>query len=321
MTPPDALGRRDREKPHSTGKRVSPRARDLLWLQKLHEHGPLSSRYLHAFSARLARSEKRSQDRLTDLFHESCTAHGGAYLTRPWQQFETLDARYQDLVYDLAPAGEAALREQGLWHDRGAAAHGPWRHRAMVAAITASIELATHHDQAMTFIPQHVILKRAETMLRCPVPFTDLNTGKQLSSDLIPDALFGLEQRHSSGASRYRFFVVEADRGTEPSRASTFSRKSHVRHFLQYQNYVAGGIYRTHLKLTAPLLVLNVTSSAATMRNMIALANELFPEGMTYQLFQARPCFAKHFKPASLLPALLYDEWKRPGNSELKIAS
>lgn len=95
----DTLGRRHREHPVSTGKRVTPQPRDLLWFQKLHEHGPLSSTYLHAFSQHLARNEKRARDRLTDLFNESNAPHGGAYLARPWQQFQTLDARYQNLVY------------------------------------------------------------------------------------------------------------------------------------------------------------------------------------------------------------------------------
>lgn len=135
MASHDALGRRLRDRPHSTGKRVTPQRRDLLWFQRLHEHGPLSSRFLHAFSKSLCRSEKRARDRLTDLFNERETAHAGPYLTRPWQQFETFDARYQELLYDLAPAAEAALREQGTWHEYGASAGdrgviAPWSRRS-----------------------------------------------------------------------------------------------------------------------------------------------------------------------------------------------
>jgi hypothetical protein len=319
MKTQDALGRRPRETPHSTGKVVSPQERDMLWFRKLHEHGPLSSRYLHAFSVHLARNEKRAQDRLTDLFHESCTPHGGSYLIRPWQQFETLDARYQDLVYDLAPAGEAALREHGFWHDRGAAAHGPWRHRAMVAAVTASIELATHHDPALTYIPQHAILKRAGATLRCPVPFTNPNTRKPLKSDLIPDALFGLQ--YGTGTSQtFRFFVVEADRGTEPTRASGLSRKSHLRHFLQYALYINGGRYKDHLRLTAPLLVLNVFTNEVVASNAMRLASEVSPGGMSYQLFACVPQFGRHFKPAQVMNGLLHEPWRRAGFQPLLIA-
>jgi hypothetical protein len=137
----DTLGRRPRDRRISTGKRVTPQERDLIWFQKLHEHGPLSSSYLHAFTKHLRSSEKRARDRLTDLFNESNTPHKGAYLERPWQQFQTYDARYQELVYDLAPAGEKALKQAGLWHTYGHVATGPWVHKYMVACITASIEL------------------------------------------------------------------------------------------------------------------------------------------------------------------------------------
>jgi Replication-relaxation len=313
----DAINRRRRERPQSTGKRVTPQPRDLLWFQKLHEHGPLSSTFLHEFSKHLAKNEKRSRDRLTDLFNESHTPHRGAYLARPWQQFQTFDARYQDLVYDLAPAAERALKQQGVWHDTGAGPSGPWHHRYMVAAITASIELATLDDPNLVYIPQHAILERANTTLRYPVPFRNPVTGKELQSDLIPDAVFGLEYRHS-GNSAFRFFVVEADRATEPSRASKFNRKSHLRNFLQYREYVGRGLYKDHLKLTAGLLVLNVTTSEATMANMLKLAGEVSPGGNTYQLFQACPQFGKYFKPAKPLDRLLAESWLRVGNADIR---
>lgn len=318
MSTHDTLGRRHRERPQSTGKRVSAQPRDLLWFQKLHEHGPLSSSFLHAFSRHFCRNEKRARDRLTDLFNESETSHGGAHLTRPWQQFATLDARYQELVYDLGPAAQATLKELGKWRGNHASPGGPWRHRAMVAAITASIELATLHCQSVKFIPQHAILTRSQTNLRCQVPFVNPATGKEERHDLIPDALFGLEYR-SGGRSSFRFFVVEADRGTEPTRTDSFRRKSHLRHFLQYREYVASGLYRDHLKLTAPLLVLNVTANAATMTGMMKLAVELAPAGMTYQCFQRAPQFGRFFKPAAALPSLFHSPWGRPGQTTVLI--
>ncbi len=316
----DAINRRRRDRPLSTAKRVTPQPRDLLWFQKLHEHGPLSSTFLHEFSKHLAKSEKRSRDRLTDLFNETDTPHRGSYLTRPWQQFQTFDARYQDLVYDLNRPGELALKQQGLWHETGNGPSGPWQHRYMVAAITASIELATLSDPNLTYIPQHAILGRAETALRYPVPFKNPKTGKVLQSDLIPDAVFGLEYRHN-GKSSFRFFVVEADRATEPSRASKFNRKSHLRNFLQYREYVGRGLYKDHLKLTAGLLVLNVTTSEATMANMLKLAAEVSPGGNSYQLFQSCPQFGKYFKPAKPLDGPLAGEWQRVGSSGLRIGS
>ncbi len=314
----DAIDRRRRDRPLSTAKRVTPQPRDLLWFQKLHEHGPLSSTFLHEFSKHLAKSEKRSRDRMTDLFNESETPHRGSYLTRPWQQFQTFDARYQDLVYDLNKAGELALKQNCLWHETGNGPSGPWQHRYMVAAITASIELATLSDPNLTYIPQHAILGRANTALRYSVPFKNPKTSKTLQSDLIPDAVFGLEYHHG-GKSSFRFFVVEADRATEPSRASKFNRKSHLRNFLQYREYVGRGLYKEHLKLTAGLLVLNVTTSEATMANMLKLAAEVSPGGNSYQLFQACPQFGKYFKPAKQIDGLLKGDWLRGGSGSFRI--
>lgn len=309
----DALGRRSRTQPASTGKRVTPQPRDLLWFQKIHEHGPLSSTYLHAFSKHLAINEKRARDRLTDLFNEANTRHGGAYLTRPYQQFQTFDARYQNLVYELGVPAQRALQEASLWHEYGANAGGPWRHRFMVAAITASIELATLDDPHLTFIPQRAILKRANAALRHSVPFKNPTTGALERRDLIPDALFGLEYRHT-GTKRYRFFLVEADRSMEPSRASTFNRKSHLRTFLQYQAYVGGGLYKARLGLTASMLVLHVAGSEATAQRMVRLLRQLSQTRADYQLVTAVHELGGNFKPPPILGQLLYGPWSRAGH-------
>ena len=86
----DRLGRRSRLIRQSSGNRVTLKGRDVLWFSKLHEHGPLPTTYLTAFSDQ--RSEKRAVERLGVLFHEEETPHGGAYLDRPRQQFATVDA-------------------------------------------------------------------------------------------------------------------------------------------------------------------------------------------------------------------------------------
>lgn len=304
----DALGRRHRDRPTSTGKRVTPQPRDLLWFQKLHEHGPLSSSHLHAFSKHLASSEKRSRDRLTDLFNEGNTPHGGAYLTRPVQQFATLDARYQELVHDIGKPAERALREADLWNEYGTSPGGPWKHRAMVAAITASIELEAIADPNLSYIPQHAILARAGTTLRYPVSFKDPRTGREERHVLIPDAIFGLEYRHS-GTPLYRFFLVEADRATEPASASSFSRKSYLRNFLQYREYIGRGLYKEHLKLTAPLLVLNVSTSEVVIKRMVGVVAALRANGCGYQLFGV------HQQPSSSRGSTLltHAEWVRHG--------
>ena len=314
----DTIGRRKRESRTSTGKRVTPQERDLLWFHKIHRHGPLSSTYLHAFSKLIRRNEKRSRDRLTDLFNEDQTPHNGPYLSRPFQQFNTYDARYQDLVYDLAPAAEAALKQNNMWSEYTNGHSGPWVHRYMVSCITASIELAALEDPTLEYIPQEAILERADTTLRYPVQFKNPVTGKTETKDLIPDAIFGLEYK-SEEEIKYRFFIVEADRGTEPTRSSKFNRKSHLRNFLQYQAYVGRGLYKKHLKLTAGLLVLNTTTTTVAMDSQIGLIEEMSNKGNSYMLFQTNSESSKYFKPPKLQLELMNNKWKRGKLSHIRI--
>src|SRR5258708_2199088 len=104
--------RRLRYERQSTGKRVSPTDRDLLWFQKLQQHGPLPSNYLLQFSQHLCRSDTRALERLGDLYHENNTPHGGPYLDRPKKQWSAV-SKFERTVYDLTPAAVQVLRERG----------------------------------------------------------------------------------------------------------------------------------------------------------------------------------------------------------------
>ena len=302
----DALGRRRRTRPQSTGKRVTPQPRDLLWFEKLAEHGSLPSSFLLEFAKDTHRSDKRAKERLTDLFNEKRTPDGGTYLTRPPKQFETLDARYNQLVYDLSPASLAALSRAGC--PIRPRRSGPWWHSLMVSCITASIELACLERSDLGYIPQSKILTRAGVGLRWPTKITEPASGAIYVKDLIPDAVFGLEYLTSIGR-RYRFFALEADRATEPLQSTEIHRKSFLRHLLQYEDYIERGGYREHLKLNAPMLVLNVTTSAARVERMLALTGELFSEGNSFQLFRSWGEFGGVFAPPKPDRSLLERDW------------
>ena len=308
----DQLERRSRLRATSTGKRVSPTNRDLLWLHKLAEHGPLPSLFLLAFSQGSHASEKRARERLTDLFHEDNTPDDGPYLVRPPQQFRTLDSRYNQLVYDLAPAGWRALERSGLDTSKRPAPSGPWLHRFMTSCVTASIELATIMQDALSYIPQSEILARAGIELRYPVTIAAPETGFRYQKDLIPDAVFGLRY-HTGKGDRFRFFAVEADRATEPTTSSNWNRKSFERNLLQYETYVAGEAYRDHLGLTAPLLVLNVLSDEHRAERMVDFTAKRYPKGNAFMLFQTWPDFGPVFRPPEPCPAFLMGGWVRGG--------
>ncbi len=312
----DALGRRCRTRPIATGKRITPQPRDLLWFEKLAEHGPLPSSFLLAFAKDTHASEKRAKERLTDLFNEDRTPGKGAYLTRPPEQFRTIDARYNQLVYDLSPASISALRKAGC--PIRPTRSGPWWHSLMVSCITASFELACRAREDVNYIPQSKILDRAEASLRWQAEICDPDSGATYAKDLLPDAVFGLEYTSEAGR-RFRFFALEADRGSEPLRSSEIHRKSFVRHLLQYEDYIELGGYRDHLSLTAPMVVLNVTTSHVRTERMLAVTDEFFPQGNSYQLFQTWEAFGATPSPPSPSVGLLSDDWKRAQFSDLTI--
>lgn len=291
----DRIGRRNRLMPTSSDKRVTPQERDLLWFAKLAEHGPLPSSFLIAFTKDSHKSEKRAKERLTDLFNEANTPHGGPYLVRPPQQFRTIDSRYNQLVYDLAPAAMTALMDRQGSATVKPTRSGPWLHSFMVSCITASIELGCLESVDLSYIPQSRILARAEAELRCTTRIADPATGFKYDKGLIPDAILGLEY-HTDAGSRFRFFAIEADRATEPATSTNFNRKSFDRHLRQYREYIEGGLYRQHLNLTAPMLVLNVTSDPIRMARMLKLVSVHFPAGCNYQQFHCWKDFGSVFR-------------------------
>ena len=307
----DRLERRLRTTRTPTGKRVSARPRDVEWFRALHRHGPLTSTYLHRFTEHLCGNEKATRTRLADLFHEDRTLHKGAYLSRPHQQFETIDARYQELIYDLTPASAAVLKERGGWHD-GIHHGGPWKHRHMVASITASIELMCR-ERGLRYIPGHHILERAGATLQATVPYTWKGTEKQ--AKLTPDALFAIDY-----GGMFRAFVVEADRSTEPNISRSHTRKSWLRTIRQYRHFIGGQLYKEHYGLACPLILLVVTTSPGHMQNILGAVESVAGQN-TYMCFTAAANFGSYFKPSSLLSHLFTDGWKRAGHPDFRIAS
>lgn len=302
----------------SSGKRVRLTDRDLVWLAALHRHGPLPSSFLLGFGAPKGKSFKRAQERLGDLFHEDNSAHGGAHLIRPAQQFQTLDSRYNQLVYDLAPAGIKALKACAAWSDTSGPQGGPWWHKLMISSITASIELSTINRPDLSFIPRSKILERAGAKLERSVRYVDPASNKTVEKVLKPDALFGLEYRGPNG-SRFRFYVVEADRATEPLTTKALNRKSAARSFAQYQAYVERGLYKQHLNLTAPLLVLNVTTSEARREQLIKALIQSAASGSDYMLFQHWDAFSVPPRIPNPNGVFLSGNWHRAERGLLRI--
>lgn len=315
--------RRLRYERHSTGKRVEPTERDMLWFETLHRHGPLPSSYLLAYSRTIRASDTRSRERLGDLFHETNTPHGGAYLDRPRQQWSAI-SKFEKTVYDLSPAAQQCLADRGLVLAVKPAALGPYHHRLMVSCITASLELAVRENPTLRFIPQAEILARSPNKtltMPCRISYANTRTGKSqtLEAPVVPDALFGIEYAVRN-QKYYRFFVIEADRSNEPVVRASLNETSYLRKVLQYRELVGNGHYRAHFGMKSAMLVLTVTTNTRHMHNIMRMAEAVFGRtGCPYLLFKTMSEFGDQLRVPDPSPQLLSEPWERIGWQALHI--
>ena len=151
-----------------------------------------------------------------------------------------------------------------------------------------------------------------------PIDIPDPATGRVSRKDLIPDALFALEY-HTPEGSRYRAFLVEADRSTEPATSKNFNRKSWQRNLAQYSQYVRQGLYREHLKLKAPMLVLNVVTDANRVAQLSRTIESEAGELGKHMLMQAWEDFGRVFTVPKSRATLLDGGWERASNPPIRI--
>ncbi len=299
----DTLGRRRRDTAVSRDEMVRITSRDLAWFESLHRHGPLPLPYLHAFTLKSGSSYHASTRRAAKLFHEG-------YLTRPHQQFATLDARCQTLVYDLSKSSREELRRNDLWR-----LHAPepspshWRHDFMVSCITASIEIATM-GTGLRYIHRDEILARSGSCLSFEVSRAE--SDKNIS--LRPDGIFGIQ--YPSG--RARLLVLEADCATEVLTGAN-GRKTIERNAKLYQSFIGEKRYRAVLGSGAGMLVLNATSSPQRMANMVDVWATVHGGSCAYALFTCLPQFSRYFKPPAILTELLAHPYARIEHTEFAL--
>ena len=289
-----------------TGKRIELTARDIEMFKLLGRYRYLRSTYIHAFVG--GASETRFKERLGDLFHEG-------YLDRPPQQWEFANARHTPVVHESGRAAVRALRACGMALE-GAntlladSPHRQFLHSLMICEALASLDLGVRTNPSLRLIGWPEILARApQTTRSSPTPF---RIPVPSGGYLVPDGLFGIEYG-SGGAKSYRFFALEADRGTMPVTRSGAGQTSYLAKLASYQKIIGGGIFKSHLGLPN-LLVLTLTTSAPRMLEIVRRFEEHCGERAAF-LF-------KSIDAAELkLPALqLWSEpWARAGLPTLRI--
>jgi hypothetical protein len=243
--------RRSRMRRTRTDKRLELTKRDIEIFGLLRQYRYLRSTYLHVFVG--GASETRFKERLGDLFHEG-------YLDRPEQQWLFADARYRPAVYELGRGAERVLDGAGTCDDpRTSLIPAPRRqflHSLMVSELLASLELGARCAEGIRFIGWKEALSRAPETEGAPLLRLPLTSGGYLA----PDGLFGLEYC-CNGARSYRFFALEADRGTMPIARSDMRQTSLVAKFGAYTEVITQRLFKKHWGLPN-LLVAFVTSEA-----------------------------------------------------------
>jgi hypothetical protein len=294
--------RRSRMHRTKTGKRLALTDRDMEIFRTLQRYRFLRSTYLHCFVG--GASGKRFVERLGDLFHEG-------YLDRPAEQWRFADARCRPVVYELGKggieaAGAATEAETVTWFRNGP--HRQFEHTLMVCEVLASIELATRGREDIRFIPwSDILVKTPEATRRSSKPYA-LSAAN--GNTVVPDAIFGLEY-HRDGRRAYRFFALEADRGTMPIARAASSGTSLLEKVESYRRIIERGAY--HQSLGVPnLLVLTVTTSETRCAEMVAKCAALMADGRALLLSS----FAGATAPD---PNLLSAPWQRPGAPPLYI--
>jgi Replication-relaxation len=287
----------------STGRRVELSARDIELFKLLIRYRYLRSTYLYAFVG--GASETRFKERLGDLFHEG-------YLDRPVQQWEFSAGRCRPAVHEIGKRGQDALREcgGGFGDEVSVKRTAPrqFLHALMICEALASIEIAACSTEGLRFIGWPEIVAKAPENLRASA----LAQRLPLSSGgfVVPDAVFGIEYRTNSAKS-YRFFALEADRGTMPISRSKSGQTSYLGKLAAYAEVLAGQAHKTHWGVPN-LLVLTLTTNPTRCSEIVAKLGTGSP-AFLFRAVEGRALTAP-------LPELLREPWDRAGHAPLSIA-
>lgn len=301
----DALARRLRfAPPNPIARRIAVTEADYLTFEAVDRHGPLPTHYLYEFTKHRRRDYTQFQKRLTDLYNG--TQAQAPYLVRPPQQFAGFGARYQHLVYDLAPKARSMLGEHGTLALHSPKRTDPFLHRLMGACVAGSIELRAG-AKGLRYIPREEILARpkcraareARNPLAIPLP------GLEDWRALVPDDLFGLEYPGTG----YRFFAVEIDRNTESIERRRFDQNAFGKKIDRYLRLLRSGAYRDWWGIPN-LHVLTVTTNAVHARNIVDHLRKQIDRAYAGRFaFASEPSFGADWRVPRGVLGLLDNSW------------
>lgn len=261
-----------------------PTDRALRWLRHIAVHGPQSSEFLLELCADTHRCRDTGLRALQKLRETG-------YLRLPAQQCQIAKADFNPYVYDLTV--EATLYLRGLGDPTPVRPVGHWWHSLVVASLTSAIAI-TAARRGYRYIPAHEILTQSGAALAIP-----MSGGR-----LIPDQLFAIDY-----GGRFRSFLLEVDRGTEPLQSNA-AKKSMASMLAAYDRVIASGFAQEHYRLKSPLLPLfaftNPSRAARCLAQIAKIGSTLARHALTVHVPSGFPRW-----PA--LQSLATANWERPG--------
>jgi hypothetical protein len=297
----DALDRRLRfAAPNPRVGRIVLTEPDYLLFEAIDRHGPLPSHYLYELTRHLRKDKSHLQNRLTEFYNGD---DHRPYLIRPPQQFAGFEARYQHIVYDLAPRARQALSDRGTLGSFAPRRTDPFLHQLMGACVGASLEL-TAQKAGLRYISREEIL----THEKCPVETRRAKNPMAIPLGgghvLIPDDLFGVEY---PGVG-FRFFAVEIDRNNESIERKNLDSNTFGRKIATYLTVLNHRAYRSHWGLPN-LTILTVTTNATHVSNILDFVRRQHEPLAWRFAFAVEPSFGANWRVPKMVLNLLYDPW------------
>lgn len=249
------------------------------------------------------RNYTKLQNRLQDL-----VAH--KYLKRPSQQWETYNAFYKKIVYELGPRGKEHLEEIGLDFDLIIGNGNSYHHEALTCLIIASMEIESsssflHWPEILNakMLPQET----KESTKPFHIPLRGMSQ-KHLVADGAPFCI--------QGERTLCFLGTETDMGNENltgTRRVTIEKK-----FEGYLNIAHHKTYKKHFGFPN-MVVPFVTTSEKRMENMMKLLEKVTKgKGCSFILFKSAP----HLRSVEYSPDpvdLIQGDWMRVGHPPFDI--
>jgi hypothetical protein len=305
---------RSRSQPTPSGKRTAITDNDIFGIfEPLSRHAQLTTKQLVAFDRRY---EKKTRDRLTDLYHED-----GNWLVRLSETLKLANSLIIDEMYRLGEDAEDLLEARGIipsdgWVRKsriGGNSTAPSRifrlaHDHMASHIALDIEIGARAAKCDALRNHIAIIKDAPPQtqrfarpLRFLVP-----TIPSAPKWIEPDVLFAIGNV---------FFVIEADTGSESIEAVI---KPKIR---AYREIFSSGIIHHQFGENDPLLrVLFVTTNETRMHNIMAGVESIVRSGRsTMFAFACRPDLGQLGGAPAPDGRMFAMRWQRVGYEDLSL--